>query len=205
MQKVKLTREQADALEELLEYNAKIDILREKIRSSEEDNIYADNNKNIVFKHLNDEQLLKALYIGYEVKPKFKVGDWVVNRSSGEVDKVVDVEYETGMIYVSGWAIKVKESLLRHATDEEIAKEKRIEWWAKHDREEYEFRKNDVVKYDCSEWGGIYIVTSDPYKCNAYDEKCVRVYNRYQRKTSISVPVKDLRIICFAEDRKDIE
>src|SRR5699024_10060185 len=83
---------------------------------------------------------------------------------------------------------------LRHATPEEIAKEKQSRWWAKHGRDVWELRENDLLYYDddfkeveeVTEFGVIMLSSE-------------RVY----------FPIKTIKskysIACFAEDRKDVK
>src|SRR5699024_8891965 len=85
-------------------------------------------------------------------------------------------------------------SRLRHATPEEIAKEKQRRWWAKHGREVWELRENDILYYDdefkeveeVSEIGAIMLSSE-------------RVY------TPIETIKNKYSVACFAEDRKDLE
>src|SRR5690625_6261770 len=89
MEKVKLTREQANALESLLEDYTKEEIIKENFNPIERLREYLDDeNKNIVFRHLSDEMLVKALYFGYEVEEQYKKGDWVKLKDRNEAIKL---------------------------------------------------------------------------------------------------------------------
>lgn len=131
MEKVKLTQKQADAI--VKNVNAGLE------------------NGNILYRYLRyegyDEQfrgltfgaLADALYIGYEVEPEFKVGDWVVEKVSGKVGVVHSIDCGQGSFHVDLLEYAVPQYQLkgdyRHATPEEIAKEKQRRWWAEHGRE----------------------------------------------------------------------
>src|SRR5690606_2191821 len=122
MEKVKLTREQAEAIEYLKkllsdtsERKQNLQLIKEKL-----DHDYHWESPN--FKAANeipDDIFIAALHYGYEVEPEFKVGDWVVNTSSGYI-KLIENEREAN--FLNNDYIKYHE--LRHATPEEIAEEK---------------------------------------------------------------------------------
>src|SRR5690625_7480192 len=70
MEKVKLTPEQANAIKKWINKELLIIAKASGLFEHSTDESIAE---------LTMEQLVKALYIGYEVEPEFKVGDWVVN------------------------------------------------------------------------------------------------------------------------------
>jgi|SRR5690625_2485227 len=191
-EKVKLTQEQADAIE--LASNKKGRTIEFHTKSVWQNDFAALN-------ELNTDELVRALYIGYEVELEFEVGDWVYVIATRQVHQITG-RLNNKIIYLDMDGGMTREVNVRHATPDEIAAEKEWRWWARHGRKEYELRINDVVSYDCRSWGGIYIVASDPYKGTAFKEDCVKLYNRH-RMNDISIRVKDLKIICFAESRLD--
>ena len=106
---------------------------------------------------VNHEKFARAWLDGYEVEPEFKVGDWVVRTK--ELDHQ---NFHEGKIFKINSVIKsklTKELMvvdaddnsehifnnIRHATPEEIAEEKERRWWAKHGREPWELRTDDVL------------------------------------------------------------
>jgi hypothetical protein len=212
MEKVKITQEQADAIEKGLSNNdwSKDGMLSihaekyEKFSSSAWGYPYESLNE------LHIGKLARILFIGYEVEPKFKAGDWVTdihqrNNVTGQITKIdTDPDgYKLAWGYFSYDDRETNFSFeeIRHATLEEIATEKTRRWWAKNDRDVGELRMTDIVFYDDNHWGGIYIVYSDVFI--ASDKKAsVKLYNRHRRE--ITIAVSKLRVICFAQDRKDI-
>src|SRR5690625_3661842 len=119
MKKVVLTQEQTNAIEafRILEQNNK-QILKynfHKLPEIDKDTFAEPINA------MDFDTLVKALYIGYEVEPKFKVGDWVVFKENGRVFKVTNCNDKFMDVDNLGGAVGI--NLFRHATDEEIAQE----------------------------------------------------------------------------------
>ena len=136
MNKVILTQEQADAVKKLKE---SIKANHEKFRDNHQCNL-AD--WEYVLLDIPTEKYLNAIFEGYEVAPTFKIGDWATHKLTGDVGviKLVNSESircENGM---GGWI-----NDFRHAIPEEIAEEKERRWWAKHGREPWELRTDDVL------------------------------------------------------------
>lgn len=106
MNKVKISQEQADILVRE-NSNEKHNTVKRFVE------IYGEHGRSF---HL--DELIRALYIGYEVETTYKVGDWVINKNTKraiEVDEpkvdFLNKDYSHGKIF-------------RHATPEEIAKGK---------------------------------------------------------------------------------
>ena len=136
MGKVKITQEQARAIEE-----------RKRTNLLDLSIIHHVNGKwkgatNYVLNDLTLDELIRALYIGYEVEETFEVGDWIVNIYNEDVGIVT----ELGSSY-----LKYDDGLsdgfhnFRHATPEEIAEEKQRRLWYENGREVGEFKLNDVI------------------------------------------------------------
>src|SRR5690625_374345 len=186
MEKVKLTREQANALESLLEDYTKEEIIKENFNPIERLREYLDDeNKNIVFRHLSDEMLVKALYFGYEVEEQYKKGDWVKAKDDGRLIKLIHdfmVEEANGC----------KNHLIEPATEDEIS----VEWWMRNGREHWELRYNDIL---IDEQGNLYSFVEECgallelYSCHVGGVK-LKSYEELQ---------DNFQIVCFAEDRKD--
>lgn len=149
-------------------------------------------------------ELARALYIGYETEPVYKVGDWAVPNKDGylgkyhpqkitKIDKFGShVRYflEDGL-----WSI---ESQLRHATPEEITEEKECRWWKKHDRDVWELKDCDLLidistGNICTVWiehNDLHLTTKGNVVLSIYDPKRLK---------------GDYEVLCFVEDRKDIK
>lgn len=128
MSKVKITQEQADAIEGITDRESAAELQINGWKWY----------KNRCLNNLSFDDFIKALYIGYEVEPEFEVGDWVYRKSDGVVSKINRIENQEDFYGEfstdkhRGW-LYVEE--IRHATPEEIEKEKERRWWAKHNRD----------------------------------------------------------------------
>lgn len=202
MEKVKVTQEQAYAIE----------IMKEKHLEDLEGLFANPDDYDIKGYHkplfeLTPEQCYNALYIGYEVEEKYKEGDWVyvdwVSKDAKQhLFRVKGTEKESGMTFIvidnPEGNNTPPERIVRHATPEEIAEEKQRRWWAKHGRKPWELRKGDVILNVLS--GKLYEVTRQEA------DGTVRM-----RFVNISVGrsltfLKDIyEVVCFVEDRKDLE
>lgn len=151
MEKVKLTKAQADAIEwalsESTTYKNGPELLLQNHGHSQFTNeLFLIRLEPL--NSLNTLNLAKALIVGYEVEPEFKVGDWVVhdlnkktqkiirkaNPASGDCGKFI-LENEKGVL----------PAYLRHATPEEIKQEKERRFWKGLGREVNEYKIGDVV------------------------------------------------------------
>ena len=99
---------------------------------------------------LTTKELIQALFIGYEVEPEFKVGDWFVYiGKDGEVAEYIKKGF-TGQVeavhygFITDGYHRFYNSEIRHATPSEIAEEKERRWWKELGREVGEFRKGDI-------------------------------------------------------------
>lgn len=150
----------------------------------------------------SSSKLARAFYAGYEVKETFEIGDFVyVGWHNGA--GVYEVEESRGITTLTGKpAIKIYSDgnniapieITRHATPDEIAEEKQRRWWKKHGRQVWELKKGDLIQ-------GTFGQVREVYRVNEVGE-----YATLPNYTSFSK--KDLaewKIICFAEDRKDLE
>jgi len=174
VEKVKITQEQNRAISELMEHPY----------NNTKDELLKEHAELGGFVTLNDLDidlplLAKVLYGRYEVEPKFKVGDWVKSRhgiGTGKITKIDKMGYYTdfGMIAAS--------DDIRHATPDEIATEKTRRWWKESGRGVWELRENDAL-YD--------------YEL----DEIVTVSHDYTLRKDIQSKYK---VVCFAEDRKDI-
>lgn len=120
MKKVKVTKEQAEEIEFAQGYHLEEYVIKAHTGATTWELVGK-------FKGLNKlvlDKLIRALYIGYEVEPDFKVGDWVYHKptkSIGKVDAVGDTKISV-ITYDDFIYFGISE--IRHATPEEISAEK---------------------------------------------------------------------------------
>src|SRR5699024_10634960 len=93
------------------------------------------------FHSISVDDLIKALYIGYEVEPEFNGGDWVHvswSNNNPSVHKVIKTGVRSTCGNKNGIEIDWGGSptppldIIRHATPEEIEQEKERRWWKSH-------------------------------------------------------------------------
>lgn len=173
MEKVRLTKEQADAIERF-KSEPKADLVKQHVLWKWES----------VGKSLNDltiDELIRALYIGYEVEPQLKVGDWIHDNITNRVAKIDERGYDGEFAWVDDEFHNFFTDF-RHATLDEIAEEKQRRWWEKHGRNVWELRVDDVL----------------------YDEELNEIISvRYGGDLNEQIR-NNYRVVCFAEDRKDV-
>src|SRR5690625_7963427 len=85
MKKVKLTQEQADAIERGIKIYGKSRIMNVHALDGWVGNLNDLNG-------LTKDEIARALYVGYEVESEFKVGDWVYHVFREEVGIVTYVD-----------------------------------------------------------------------------------------------------------------
>ena len=196
MEKVKLTREQANAIEHALqevdEYKGNPDRL---LRHASMNNVNFRNELHLL-DTIDIVTLAKALYIGYEVEPEYKVGDWVVN-ANGTIGKITNIN-EFGEFEGFWEEIEMlceKDNFVRHATPEEIEKGKERRWWAKLGRQPYEFKMGDIVTWEVKK--GLFEVVS--HKGEMY--KLTRDFC----DSEFLALTKNLKLVCPVENRLDVK
>lgn len=205
MKKIVITQEQAVAIEE----RKIINMLDESVKCHIKYKWKGEINKSL--NKLSLDEFIRALYIGYEVEPEFKAGDYVANRL-GTVGKVAKVDgdflhgkwlYEDGdsttefpiamnINYTNG---------VRHATPDEIehiATEKSRRWWERHDRDVHEIKQGDILMGKHRE---LYEVTADPmsHRFGFYTGNDEHDFDIEEFKRD------NWEVVCFMEDRKDID
>lgn len=182
-EKVKLTQEQADELELQKKELQKKDIVIRRV-------LTADNNGyfNTTFHSISVDKLIKALYIGYEVDPKYNAGDWLKNTTNQQVFKLDD-----GAAKILN-EFPERYNYIRHATAEEIAEEKKCIWWGMFGREVYEFKKGDLIKCEG--------ITSEVEELK---EGLIWIKLNKSKGTLTKELYHQIKVICFVEDRKDLE
>lgn len=159
MEKIQLTQKQADAIEYALN---KTDDYKD-----DKDRLLRDISRDYVNFHndlfpLNKIDIAvaaKALYVGYEVIPQFKVGDWVIFeykavRVIGEILEIETDEFFTAKVDDPKYQVpqNIALSKLRHVIPEEIQQEKKRRFWEKLGREVYEYEEGDIVGVEGSKF-----------------------------------------------------
>ncbi len=189
MSKVKITKEQADAMEREVVSTENEEVIRCHLKGWVFD-------ENQCLNELTLDELVRALYIGYEVGPEFKVGDWVTYNYWGLVGKVVCTS--GGISLDNRQNSKLNPNDFNHATPEEIAKEKQRRWWAKHDRDVWEIRQGDVLMAIRRH---IFEVTADPksHEFGVYTGNDEFDFNIEECQD------ENWKVICFRDDRKDVQ
>src|SRR5690625_4262140 len=130
--KVILTKEQANAIKRWINKEQLIIAKASGLLEHSMDESIAE---------LTMEQLVKALYIGYEVEPEFKVGDWVVWDDMKIIGQLVEIGIGLRVDAIEyDFPQDISLKFLRHATPEEIAEEKERRFWNKFGREVNEYR-----------------------------------------------------------------
>ena len=197
MNKVKLTRKQAKELEYY------------KLRGEEQIDYLVNVHHNklrpdLEISKLTTSEIAKALYIGYEIEEKFKVGDWVIESDTELACRITGITNVNGRISygIEGRGYLLGDELIRLATPEEIAAEKERRWWAKHGRYVWELREGDCL-----------IRRHNPHTCNvkfveAADEDLILLVDgirdeTYETKNDLEVMKKKYEVFCFVEGRKD--
>lgn len=151
------------------------------------------------------DDVVKAIVYGYEVKPEFKVGDWVVLEDGyiGEIEFINEVEGWANI----GYSKDTKErgvclaktydliDIVRHATPSEIAEEKERRWWKKHGRDVWELRARDILKQKSgNELAEVKEVHNSGY--------LIGKWTCYESKEYIK---KHYTVVCLAENRLDVK
>ncbi len=131
-EKVKVTQEQQHLIDQWMDN--KVGLV----------NIFVDRNahKGSILYSFTLDQLIKSLYVGYEVEPEFEVGDFITHKLTGDIGKVTKIS--ANAVHADntmGGAI----SGFRHSTESEIAQEIERIFWSKHGRDLKEYRIGDVV------------------------------------------------------------
>jgi len=198
MDKPVLTKEQAEAIEHALqevdEYKGNPDKL---LRHASMKNVYFRNELHPL-DSIDTVNLAKALYIGYEVKPEFKVGDWVTYKDGSnfngyyksKVEQITSVRARDAF-YNNDCCVTGIDKI-RHATPEEIKQEKERRWWKKHGRDVWELKKGDVlINLQLDELREVQHVDSNYIRLKNVNGIVINTKGRY-------------KVACFAENRLDV-
>lgn len=145
--KIKLSKEQAEAIERHLGYSGN-DIADLLNLHAEESNWVRE------FESLNDlsqADMARALLIGYEVEPELEVGDWVKSKVTGDIGRVTEIKRNGDVVtdvqlvgYRKDFFLTNKSFMFEKQTIEEIRQEKERRKWAEIGREVGEIRQGDI-------------------------------------------------------------
>ena len=204
-EKVFLTQEQADAIEDLLKDRTAESIVKEKANPLLGGGVYIDKSNHIIFTETELDTLIRALYIGYEVEPVFNVGDWVVHEFGSKTYKIAEGKPLIECDYVLDNGNSVLKDYLRHATPSEIAEEKQRRWWKSHNRDVWELKINDMIYSKVTKTYDevVFVFRSGSVNLRGTTP------NDFSQYGVNTVPKEELnnhnfKVICFAEDRKDV-
>lgn len=188
IEKVKVSQEIAEALGIRLGKGIPSNILKHHI---------TDGWSNPINKALNDlsvDDLARALYIGYEVEPEYKKGDFVVNTRENTIYEVYsDGRNDCYHMERDGEEYHhIHKDYLRHATESEIAQEKERRFFARYGRKPWELREGDVLQNKHTGLAHIRVVA-----------EIVDGEPRFEfNETGIDYK-RNFHVVCFAEDRLD--
>ena len=195
MSKVVLTKEQAEAIETLKKEKSFREIIKLNLHANTWGGTYVEKPKRIIVK-MNFDDLIKALYIGYEVKPEFKVGDWVYHQSDGIVSQITRVNFNklvSDAINTDGHKGWISCEDIRHATSEEIKQEKERRWWEKHGREVWELKEGDIL---------VETALNFPVEIHKVDDYVW--FSKFDNRPK-NVVKETHKVVCFVEQRLDRE
>lgn len=190
MERVRVTQEQADAVEGIRNHH-RYELERFKKNPSRFAGWL------LPIKEMDVLDIEKAFRGDYEVEPEYKVGDWVVNKNLANIGKIKNIELlKSGEEYFRGfWSNGspmhcLKGNLKRHAIPEEIAEEKERRWWERQGRKFREIREGDIVEiyHHVEEVNRVKNAGKDIYVANF-----IHAFR----------PEK-INVVCLAEDRKDV-
>ena len=210
-QKVVLTQEQADAVESAKKRYGKDQFLYEFSRMLHEISPLQFTGSLGPINDLALHRVAKALYIGYEVEPSIKIGDFVDIGLFG-ISKITEVTGVKGnAIAINGSEEYHEFKINRVLTDEEKQEEKQRRWWAEHGRKVWELELLDKVRLSNVEYEVIEVCQKGVYKLQT--NEYVPFHSIYVTNDQSKIGGKDgielieennSKVVCFREDRKDV-
>ena len=202
-QKVVLTQEQADAVESAKKRYGKDQFLYEFSRMLHEISPLQFTGSLGPINDLALHRVAKALYIGYEVEPSIKIGDFVDIGLFG-ISKIAEVTGVKGnAIAINGSEEYHEFKINRVLTDEEKQEEKQRRWWAEHGRKVWELREGDclISKYDKHTCQVKFVEASDEDSVLLADGISDEYY---EGEHDLQILRDSYKVFCFVEDRKDV-
>lgn len=203
MNKPVITQEQADAIGYAIERHSRVRLIDTYMKNG--NGCFVEKLKQLY--KMSYDDFFRCLYIGYEVEPEFKVGDWVVTKSGyvGEIEFINEFEGWANI----GYSKETKErgvclaktfklnEIERHATESEIAQEKERRKWEKIGRKLGEYHHYDIALDLIND---VYVEVDDP---DAYPGGSMRVASLDDTLDSWMVNPVNLTLVCPAENRLD--
>lgn len=194
MKKVRITQEQADAIERLKQSH------RDEIKRFKK---HPDHFVNwlLPIKNMHVDDIEKAYRDGYEIEIEYKQGEHVFHKSSEKIGVVYEDNgyLSVRFLDVKGTDMAFNPLNFRHATRQEIETEKTHIWWKKHDRNMWEIREGDILSY----LGYPFVV--DSFDSGVVHFKINEEFDRQYTEAECFNFVKgNFKLLCFVEDRKDI-
>lgn len=205
-EKVKLTKKQAEAIEYISVNNIGENVMTQL-------NGHWDDKRSVLHElHLDD--FINALYIGYEVEEKYKIGDWVVLKD-GHVGEIEFINEDEGWANI-GYSKDTKErninlgntykleDIVRFATQEEIEIEKERRWWKRRKRKVWELITKDEIRNKATQERYDVVnrlhesVIMERVNRNSDGSRTVITVNRD------SINSLNYEVVCLAENREDI-
>ncbi|WP_246231582.1 DUF1642 domain-containing protein [Sporosarcina jiandibaonis] len=169
-EKVKIPQNVADAIEKLRKVHSVYGVVAAVAKNKSEYPTLSNSiDALLVWTHeeegdgYNADRLIQALVNGYEIEPKYKVGDWVANLDGSNIFPKGDVKVvEVGAVekqYIrpfgdKAWGLPIHH--LRHATSEEIKAEKERQKWA-------EIEPGDVLIHKVTGEYGTFDELAEPF------------------------------------------
>lgn len=202
MKKVKLTKEQAEAMEYAKKHHNNRDLINAYMKRS--GCSFTVGGKLNILNNLDYDEFFGSLYDGYEVK--YKPGDWAVSNNHAR-NSVGFIEKAENGIYEGFWIdldTKEKEEMIcggtafkRHANDTEIKQAKAIDFWLKNGREYWELKPKDILRYKNLEHAAE--VTKVDKLNSEYIVELSNGHCGYLENVK-----ENFEVVCFVQDRKDV-
>ena len=151
---------------------------------------------------LTYDDFIKAVKDGYEVEPEYKVGDWVVSVEFDVVKRIEKIEKPEGQLPIYRLEDKFNVYTIRLATPSEIAEEKERRFFARHGREPWELKNNDILNDRRENCTVTIAKVIDKFPA---EEMTVLFTNGDWEFYNNIVEDSDWRVACFADKRLDVK
>ena len=194
MEKVKVTKEQAKGLNQITTPQSAV--------KDYVGNWQLGNDLNA----LSLDELIRALYIGYEVEPEFEIGQWIVLTSPFTNAKItarildIDVGGDNRVRLDRDDHCWWDKEDIRHATPEEIGEEKERRFFARHGKKPWELKRNDLIY--SARYGLLAIANETElgaYWAYSYAGSNIHAISKKELKED------GYKVVCFAESRLDVK
>lgn len=147
-----------------------------------------------------------ALRYGYEVEPEYKVGEYIVYENEVVKNTMKIIDIEAGDILVEpiyeGFEnynrVSVTSPSIRYATPSEIAKEKERRFFARNGRKPWELLEDDILEY----LGDLLIVDSFDSEDVCFRRSKGSIDDYFENLDYVK---EHFKVVCFAESRLDVK